>query len=245
VLEGVDRRFLYWDSTSRSFYGDYDQPVGGGGVHVTRGRSRDHRPDLKQVLLSVLGNRGGFPLWGEVHDGNASDKKLNTAVVEQTAVAFSPEELRTLIHVADSAFVTGPNLAPAEKAHFRFVSRLPEMCAATAMVKERAWVGDWMDIGRVAARQEAAAYHTSEQEATIGRRPYRLVVLRSSQLNKRKAASFEKELGKQREALEQAAEAWAARTSPVRRPRRRRPVPGSCRRATISGRRPSTPSRCG
>jgi len=30
---------------------------------VTHGHSKDHRPDLKQVLLSVLGNREGFPLW--------------------------------------------------------------------------------------------------------------------------------------------------------------------------------------
>lgn len=207
VLEAVDRRFLHWDSTSRSFYGDYDRPVGDDGVHVTHGHSKDHRPDLKQVLLSVLGNREGFPLWGEVRDGNASDKKLNAEVIEQIAQAFSPEELRTLIHVADSAFVTGPNLAAADKAHLRFVSRLPETYAAAAVVKERAWAGSWTDVGRVAARREAAGYHASEQEATIDGRDYRLVVFRSSQLEKRKAAGFEKELDKQREALEQAAEA--------------------------------------
>jgi len=207
VLEAVDRRFLHWDSTSRFFYGDYDRQVGEDGVHVTHGHSKDHRPDLKQVLLSVLGNREGFPLWGEVHAGNASDKRLNSEVIEQIAQAFSPEELRTLIHCADSAFVTGPNLAAADKAHLRFVSRLPETYAAAGTVKQRAWAGNWMDIGTVAARREAASYHASEQEADIGGRPYRLVVFRSSQLEKRKAATFEKELGKQREALEQAAQA--------------------------------------
>ncbi len=207
VLEAVDRRFLHWDSTSRSFYGDYDRQTGKDGVHVTHGHSKDHRPDLKQVLLTVLGNREGFPLWGEVRDGNTSDKTWNTEVIEQIAQAFSPEELRTLIHCADSAFVTGPNLAAADKAHLRFVSRLPETYAAAAVVKARAWAGSWTDIGRVASRRDAAAYHASEQEATIGGRPYRLVVFRSSQLEKRKAAGFEKELGKQREALEQGAEA--------------------------------------
>ena len=104
-------------------------------------------------------------------------------------------------------FVTGPNLAAADKAHLRFVSRLPETYAAAAVVKERAWAGSWTDVGRVAARREAAGYHASEQEATIDGRDYRLVVFRSSQLEKRKAAGFEKELDKQREALEQAAEA--------------------------------------
>ena len=100
VIETVDRRFLHWDSTSRSFYGDYDRPVADSGVAVTHGHSKDHRPDLKQIMLSVLDNREGFPLWGEVHPGNASDKKLNTEVIAQIRDAFSPEELRTLIHVA-------------------------------------------------------------------------------------------------------------------------------------------------
>ena len=56
-------------------------------------------------------NREGFPLWGEVHAGNASDKKLNNELIAKIRDAFSQEQLRTLIHVADSAFVTIPNLA--------------------------------------------------------------------------------------------------------------------------------------
>ena len=94
VVEAVDRRFLHWDSTSRSFYGDYDAAPPAEGVPVVHGHSKDHRPDLKQIMLSVLGNREGFPLWGEVHPGNASDKKLNTEVIAQIRDAFSPEQLR-------------------------------------------------------------------------------------------------------------------------------------------------------
>jgi transposase len=203
VLESVDRRFLHWDSTSRSFYGDYDRPVSDGGVAVSCGHSKDHRPDLKQILLSVLGNREGFPLWGAVQAGNASDKTLNTEVIDQIREAFSPEEWRTLIHVADSAFVTGPNLAAAAEIKLRFISRLPETYAAAARVKARAWEGAWSDIGQVATRREAASYQASEQEEVIGGRPYRLVVLRSSQLEKRKAATFEKELAAQGDELAQ------------------------------------------
>lgn len=102
IVEQVDRRFLHWDSTSRSLYGDYDRPAGENGVNVCYGHSKDHRPDLKQILLSLLTNREGFPLWGEVHDGNASDKRLNTEVIARIRDTFSPEELHSLIHVADS-----------------------------------------------------------------------------------------------------------------------------------------------
>lgn len=208
VAEGVERRFLHWDSTSRSFYGDYERPAGSG-VRIGHGHSKDHRPDLKQILLSVLTNREGFPLWGQVDDGNASDKTLNGQVIAQIVEAFSLEQRRTLVHVADSAFVTTPNLAAAREAGLRFISRLPETYGVARTVKERAWAGAWAEVGKVAARDEAASYLASEQEAEIDGHPYRLVVFRSSQLERRKAASFEKELQAQREELTKAAAALA------------------------------------
>jgi transposase len=42
-----------------------------------RGYSKDHRPDLKQMVLNlVTTGAAGFPLWAEAHSGNASDKKI-------------------------------------------------------------------------------------------------------------------------------------------------------------------------
>lgn len=71
-----------------------------------------------------------------------------------------------------------------------------------------AWEGAWTSVGSVATRRDAAVYQASEQHAEIAGRTYRLVVLRSSQLE-RKAATFEKELGKQRDELEQLGKALA------------------------------------
>ena len=207
TIEAVDRRFTHWDSTSMSVFGEYDGPAPNDGVNVTYGHSKDHRPELKQIMFSVLGNGEGFPLWGGVHAGNSSDKKLNNETIDQIREAFSTEELRTLIHVADSAFVTGPNLAAAAKVGLRFISRLPENYSVAAAVKALAWQGDWIDVGPVAVRRQATSYHASEQQAEIGGRPYRLVVFRSSQLEKRKAATFDKELDTQRAELDDSARA--------------------------------------
>ena len=111
--------------------------------------------------------------------------------------------------MADSAFVTGPNLTAADKIHLRFISRLPENYVVARTVKQRAWERAWTDIGSIATRREAVSYQASEQQAEIDGRPYRLVVLRSSQLEKRKAATFEKELTKQLDDLEQRGSALA------------------------------------
>lgn len=204
ISEQVDRRFLHWDSTSRSFYGEYDRPAGDG-VAVTFGHSKDKRADLKQVMLSLLANREGFPLSGGVHNGNASDKRLNTEVIERIREEFSPEQLRSLVHVADSAFVTKTNLQAAAEIGLRFISRLPANYLAEREAKMSAWQGDWTDIGTVASRDDATSYQASEQKGEIHGRAYRLVVYRSSHLEKRKAEAFNKELEEQREALEQAA----------------------------------------
>jgi transposase len=78
---GVERRYVHFDTTSRSVWGDYqfaetqDLPF-----QVTYGYSKDKRPDLKQFVLSTLCVDRAVPIWGKPEDGNASDKTLNTAL---------------------------------------------------------------------------------------------------------------------------------------------------------------------
>lgn len=75
--------FLHFDTTSLSFYDAYegrDPWHGADGMppvpHVDYGHSKDHRPDLKQILYGMLVSRdGGIPLLGKALDGNASDSK--------------------------------------------------------------------------------------------------------------------------------------------------------------------------
>jgi transposase len=203
VLEDVRRDFLHWDSTTRSVFGAYEQPSDEDAVHVTYGHSKAHRPDLKQIVLTLLANREGMPLWGTVENGNASDKKLNGEVLDQIRAAFSAAEIRSLTYVADSAFATKENLAKAAKIGLGFLTRLPETFSAGPQAKAKAWAEDrWVAIGKVAERREATTYQASEQEGEIGERRYRLVVYRSAQLEKRKEKALERDLVAEREELE-------------------------------------------
>jgi transposase len=44
---------------------------------ITYGFSKDHRPDLKQIVINLATTgAAGFPIWMESHSGNASDKKI-------------------------------------------------------------------------------------------------------------------------------------------------------------------------
>lgn len=78
---GLDVSQSHFDTTSIKTYGDYyfseepDDPEDPQAIpHVTRGHSKDKRPDLKQILygLTVSGD-GGVPFVGRVASGNRSD----------------------------------------------------------------------------------------------------------------------------------------------------------------------------
>ncbi len=51
---GIEHRFVHLDTTSFSVEGEYDRPEEPGIIRITYGYSRDHRPDLKQVIAALL-----------------------------------------------------------------------------------------------------------------------------------------------------------------------------------------------
>ena len=211
AVEALDRGGMHWDSTSRSLYGRYPTADGPAGVVPRHGHSKDHRPDLKQILFTCFVNRDGVPLMGRVEDGNRSDKRLNSEQIARVVAAFSPAALQDLIYIADAALVTGPNLDALHAAGITWLSRLPDTYGAAARAKAAAWDADrWTALGRVAARPQAAEYGAAEQTATIRDRTYRVVVYRSSSLDQRKAAAFDRELVRLRTAADRAATTLAA-----------------------------------
>lgn len=201
---------MHFDTTSRSLYGSYPTADGTVGVRPRYGHSKDHRDDLKQIVLTCFVNRDGVPLMGTVEDGNRSDKRLNREQIDRLVQAFSPAALQDLVYVADSALVTGPNLEALAATEMRWLSRLPDTFRGATTTKAAAWEGeDWIPIGRLAQRRTAAEYGASEQTGRIGDRAYRLVVFRSSSLDHRKAKSLARELARIRTTAEAAAAALA------------------------------------
>jgi len=210
VLPDAAPLFVHWDSTTRSGYGTYPTATADGpGVHPTYGHSTDHRPDRRQIVLTRLGTREGIPLAGRVPAGNASDKPLNRDMLAALGEHFSPAQRRDLVYGADAALVTGPKLAARAAQDLQFLSRLPETVGAAAAAKAAAWAGPWGPLGRIGVRADAATYQASEPTGTIDDRPYRLVVYRSSHLDRRKARTLARQVARAGEALATAAAALA------------------------------------
>jgi transposase len=207
--DGITLGAGHWDSTSRTLWGDF-ATAAEAEPRPAYGHSKDHRPDLKQILMTLFVNREGVPLFGTVESGNQSDKTLNGAMIDRLTDALDPTQLANLIYVADSALVTGPNLDRLARHGIHFISRCPETFGVVAAAKAAAWAADdWIDLGTLADRAQAAQYWASEQVGTIADRPYRLVVYRSNTVDRRRTRTLDRDIAAQHRALARAADRLA------------------------------------
>ena len=129
---GLLTKYSHLDSSSFSVHGKYltnnlipekteeSSEVEPAPITITKGYSRDHRPDLKQFIIDlIVSEDGGIPLFLRVGDGNEQDK----TVFGEIAVEYkSMIDFETMI-VADSALYTANNLKLMSS--MKWLSRVP------------------------------------------------------------------------------------------------------------------------
>src|SRR5215217_7480893 len=177
---GLERRYVHFDTTSRSVWGDYqyaetqDLPF-----QVTYGYSKDKRPDLKQFVLSTLCVDRAVPIWGKSEDGNASDKALKTE--------------NNLAALEDTLFLT----------------RLPATYSeCERVIAEAVARNQWEEVGVLAQtpptkHRPGTCSKVAESSVTFYGKPYRAVVVHSSSQDQRR----QKALARERQASYTAREA--------------------------------------
>ena len=197
---GLERRYVHFDTTSRSVWGDYQFAEGQDlPFQVTYGYSKDKRPDLKQFVLSTLGVDRAVPIWGKPEDGNASDKILNTALLSEIAqiLAHYGVQPGAYIYIADAALVSEPNLAALQNT--LFITRLPATYSECGrLIAEAVARNRWHEVGVLAQtkptkHRPGTFYKVDEGLVTFYGKPYRAVVVHSSTQDKRHQARLEHE----------------------------------------------------
>jgi hypothetical protein len=69
-LHSLETNEIHSDTTSKSFYGAYDNEIDAGDVpNITYGYPKYHRPDLKQIVFGIGTTLDGVPIVGEVASG--------------------------------------------------------------------------------------------------------------------------------------------------------------------------------
>ncbi len=124
---GIDYRFYHLDSSSFHLHGQYlaEEPELEA-IAITYGYAKDHRPDLKQVVVNLItGHRSQLPVWMEALSGNSSDKDS----FPETIRAFCKQLKggQAPFFVVDSALYSAANLQSLGKT--RWLTRVPETLA--------------------------------------------------------------------------------------------------------------------
>jgi transposase len=204
VTFDINCKHVRFDTTSVSVFGDYDlysnenhsQPF-----EITYGHSKDHRPDLKQFLISMLCVDRNIPIFGKTEDGNGSDKIINNEILTDISKRMAEHGIKdgASIYIADSAMVTKKNLKTIGNV-IKFISRLPANYNECDRVIKKAIKEDkWRDLGvlsstKPTAKRPAAHYKAYESNVMLHGKEYRAVVIHSSAHDKRRQKRIDREL---------------------------------------------------
>src|SRR5918997_6687704 len=103
---------VFMDTTSLSFIGAGGQTLG------ERGYSKDHRPDLLQMIVGVVIDAEGRPICSEMWPGNTADVSVLVPVIDRLRSRFA---IGRVCVVADRGMISAPTIAALEERGLEFV----------------------------------------------------------------------------------------------------------------------------
>ena len=107
-----DLDIVFFDTTSIYFEGEGGETIG------QHGHSKDHRPDLKQMVVGMVLDQKGNPLCTELWPGNTADVKSLVPIVERLKSRFG---IGSVCIVADRGMISAETLAEVEKREWKYI----------------------------------------------------------------------------------------------------------------------------
>jgi hypothetical protein len=108
----TDLSAVFMDTTSLSFYGEGGETLG------EHGYSKDYRPDLKQMILSLVVDGDGRPICTEMWPGNTADVTTLLPVVDRLQRRFSIDRVCV---VADRGMISAATVAGLEERKLEYI----------------------------------------------------------------------------------------------------------------------------
>jgi transposase len=196
IEENLVGSLAHLDSTSFALHGRYDGEEAEV-IEVRHGYSKDHRPDLKQVMLSlVMSGSANLPLWMVPEDGNSSDKKsFHETIASVRSFTQNLKQANDFRWIADSALYTSEKLLKHNE--FKWISRVPETIqAAQTLLASPSDDDEW--------QQDQQGYAWTEVESDYGGLKQRWLLVSSQQAYERENKTLDQRLVQQKEGLNKA-----------------------------------------
>jgi transposase len=187
----IEVDFAHTDTSSFSLSGQYESEVAQeaeavrGAVKITHGYSKDHRPDLKQVVVTLItSQQAAIPLWLEALDGNSNDKRSFPVTVDAYCRRLAAEEEMPWF-VLDSAAYTAENIANWGSVK-RWVTRVPETITEAQQALR--------SVATAEMTQLAKGYSIYPVRSSYGGVSQRWLVVHSVQARAREGKQLEKKV---------------------------------------------------
>lgn len=200
---GLDCGQIHQDTTSITFCGKY--AAWRAPEELTHGNNKDHRPDLKQLVLGVSATADGFvPLTHKIYSGNQTDDTLHLENHQRLRRLLQRADF---IYVADCKLATEQNLNRLDACGGRFVSVMPrtrkEDRAFRQLVRQDRVRWTHLLSRKNNRRPRSKLDHYSLAQGQYQAGDYRLLWIRSTQKAEQDAEARGRHLAQSLEALRQ------------------------------------------
>jgi hypothetical protein len=127
---------VFFDTTSIYFEGTGGQTIG------HHGHSKDHRPDLRQMVVGVVLDADGHPVCSEMWPGNTTDVKTLIPIVDRLKHVF---HVRDVCVVADRGMISAETIAALDDREWSYILgvRMRSSTEARAVVGAK---GRWTEV---------------------------------------------------------------------------------------------------
>lgn len=189
------------DTTSISVSGEYakNQVIDGEpiAIHITHGHSKDNRPDLKQMMLSLVVNGPShMPIWMEPQNGNSSDKKTFHETIKRVNAFKKQLDASTPFKwVADSALYSKNKLLASNE--YLWLTRVPE-----TIEEAKNWV--MLPDEHIAWKSAGDGYKTESKTSNYGGIEQRWLLVFSGKAYQKEKETCEKNWIKMEEEVKKA-----------------------------------------
>lgn len=140
---GISVESIHLDSTSVHYDGKETPEKDANGAEVkhirfTRGYSRDHRPDLVQVIINLIcENQAGIPVYFKPASGNINDNDGFKEIVKAHITSLKAAQASRYL-VSDSALYVAETITELQSQNQLFITRVPQnkISEAKALIKQ-------------------------------------------------------------------------------------------------------------
>ena len=153
-------------------------------ISLVRGYSRDHRPDLNQVVLKLIcENRAGIPVYMQALSGNTNDAKAFVTLTKHHIKSLKAAQ-NCRYFVGDAALYYQESIFALHSKNQKFITRVPGTLkdAKQTLLTLQPETLDVFEGG----------YSSRWVESNYGGVPQRWLVIKSEQALKREMLTFEK-----------------------------------------------------